>query len=66
MSNALEMGEDPGEMKCYLTRGQALEPFPVTLGTNIVFSPPVRYLRTGSGSIQSHTYRSWLGCVTWE
>lgn len=36
-----EIREAPSEMKRYLTRGQALEPFPVTLGTNIVPSPPV-------------------------
>lgn len=41
MSNALEIRAAPSEMKCYLTHGQALELFPVVLGTNTVSSPPV-------------------------
>lgn len=37
-------------MKHYLTRGQALEPIPITLGTNVVSFPPVLLY-----------YRFWLG-----
>lgn len=50
MSNTLENREAHSEMKHSLTRGQALEPIPITLGTNVVSFPPVLLY-----------YRFWLG-----
>lgn len=55
MSNALERRGAPSEMKPYLTWGQALEPSPVRLGQILSFPSCT------SGSIRSHTYRSWVG-----
>lgn len=60
MSNASEIRAAPSEMKCYLTHGQALELFPVILGTNTVSSPPVPLGRCDPTQTQTQT-PTWVG-----
>lgn len=51
VSNALEIREDPSEVKRYLTWGETLkEPFSITLGQTLCLPHLQRYGR-------SHTYR---------